>query len=252
MHPAKPLYQASEMLLTSRMRFPPRSLPRKSRREFVPGWPESCTHLKLACDSAFCARESFSVADCNDLLSSCVISSAGCRDDDSGSQGRGSMAKRVLIVGGVAGGATCAARVRRLSEDAEIIVFDRGPYVSFANCGLPYYVGNVIQDEKKLLLASAELFRTRFNIEVRTENEVLSIDREHREIEVKRLQTGEIYREAYEALVLSPGPPQYAHNCLASIFPESSSCAQFQTVARFAPGLTVTRSSVLSLWAAAL
>jgi len=115
------------------------------------------------------------------------------------------MAKRVLIVGGVAGGATCAARVRRLSEDAEIIVFDRGPYVSFANCGLPYYVGNVIQDEKKLLLASAELFRTRFNIEVRTENEVLSIDREHREIEVKRLQTGEIYREAYEALVLSPG-----------------------------------------------
>ena len=115
------------------------------------------------------------------------------------------MAKRVLVVGGVAGGATCASRLRRLAEDAEIVVFDRGPYVSFANCGLPYYVGNVIEDEKKLLLASAELFRARFNIEVRTENEVMSIDRERHEIEVKRLQTGEVYREKYDALVLSPG-----------------------------------------------
>jgi NADPH-dependent 2,4-dienoyl-CoA reductase/sulfur reductase-like enzyme/rhodanese-related sulfurtransferase len=95
--------------------------------------------------------------------------------------------------------------VRRLSEDSEIIIFDRGPYVSFANCGLPYYVGNVIEDQKKLLLASAELFRTRFNIEVRTQNEVLAIDRERREIEVKRLQTNEVYRESYDALVLSPG-----------------------------------------------
>jgi NADPH-dependent 2,4-dienoyl-CoA reductase/sulfur reductase-like enzyme/rhodanese-related sulfurtransferase len=115
------------------------------------------------------------------------------------------MVKRVLVVGGVAGGATCASRVRRLAEDAEIVVFDRGPYVSFANCGLPYYVGNVIEDEKKLLLASAELFHARFNIEVRTENEVLSIDRTRREIEVKRLQTGEVYHERYDALVLSPG-----------------------------------------------
>jgi NADPH-dependent 2,4-dienoyl-CoA reductase/sulfur reductase-like enzyme/rhodanese-related sulfurtransferase len=115
------------------------------------------------------------------------------------------MAKRVLIVGGVAGGASCAARLRRQAEDAEIVVFDRGPYVSFANCGLPYYVGNVIQDEKKLLVASAELFKTRFNIEVRTENDVMAIDRERREIEVKRLQTGEVYREKYDALVLSPG-----------------------------------------------
>ena len=115
------------------------------------------------------------------------------------------MAKRVLVVGGVAGGASCAARLRRQSEDAEIVIFDRGPYVSFANCGLPYYVGNVIQDEQKLLLASAELFLSRFNIDVRTENEVLSIDRERKEIEVKRLQTGEIYREPYDALVLSPG-----------------------------------------------
>ena len=115
------------------------------------------------------------------------------------------MAKRVLIVGGVAGGASCATRLRRQAEDAEIVVFDRGPYVSFANCGLPYYVGNVIQDEKKLLVASAELFKTRFNIEVRTENDVMAIDRERREIEVKRLHTGEVYREKYDALVLSPG-----------------------------------------------
>ncbi len=115
------------------------------------------------------------------------------------------MAKKVLIVGGVAGGASCAARVRRQAEDAEIVLLDRGPYVSFANCGLPYYVGDVIQDEKKLLVASAELFKTRFNIEVRTENEVRAIDREHREVEVKCLLTGKVYREKYDALVLSPG-----------------------------------------------
>ena len=75
--------------------------------------------------------------------------------------------KRVLIVGGVAGGASCAARLRRLDEQAEIVVFEKGPYPSFANCGLPYYVGDVISDEAKLLVATPDLFRTRFNIEVR-------------------------------------------------------------------------------------
>ena len=79
------------------------------------------------------------------------------------------MRKRVLIVGGVAGGASCAARLRRLDETAEIVLFDRGPHVSFANCGLPYFVGNVISDERKLLVASRELFRQRFNIDVRTD-----------------------------------------------------------------------------------
>jgi len=78
--------------------------------------------------------------------------------------------KRVVIVGGVAGGASCAARLRRLDEEAEIVILERGPYVSFANCGLPYYVGNVIQEESKLLLAWPSLFRERFNIEVRTRN----------------------------------------------------------------------------------
>lgn len=113
--------------------------------------------------------------------------------------------RRVLIVGGVAGGASCAARLRRLDETLEIVVFDRGPYVSFANCGLPYYVGNVIQDEAKLLVASPQLFAERFNIEVRTFHNVVEIDREAREITVENTQTGAVSREKYDILVLSPG-----------------------------------------------
>jgi NADPH-dependent 2,4-dienoyl-CoA reductase/sulfur reductase-like enzyme/rhodanese-related sulfurtransferase len=116
--------------------------------------------------------------------------------------------KRVLIVGGVAGGASCAARLRRLDEGAEIVLFDRGPHVSFANCGLPYFVGNVIADERKLLVASAELFRDRFNIEVRTRHDVLAIDHAARTIRVRDLDApaGPIERdERYDALVLSPG-----------------------------------------------
>ena len=80
------------------------------------------------------------------------------------------MSRRVLIVGGGAGGASAAARLRRLDESAHIVLFDRGPYVSFANCGLPYHVGNVIEEEGKLLLASSSLFRQRFNIDVQTEH----------------------------------------------------------------------------------
>ncbi|HIK56809.1 MAG TPA: FAD-dependent oxidoreductase [Synechococcales cyanobacterium M55_K2018_004] len=113
--------------------------------------------------------------------------------------------KRLLIVGGVAGGASCAARARRLSEAMEIIIFERGPYVSFANCGLPYYVGDVITDEQKLLVADADLFRQRFNIDVRLENEVVAINRASSEITVKNRRTGELYQEAYDALVLAPG-----------------------------------------------
>ena len=112
---------------------------------------------------------------------------------------------RILIVGGVAGGASCAARARRLSEKAEIVMFERGPYVSFANCGLPYYVGDVIADEKALLVATPQLFKERFHIEVRVGHEVQSIDREKREIEVRNCQTGEVRRERYDALVLAPG-----------------------------------------------
>ncbi|MGH8526655.1 MAG: NAD(P)/FAD-dependent oxidoreductase, partial [Gammaproteobacteria bacterium] len=113
--------------------------------------------------------------------------------------------RRVLIVGGVAGGASCAARLRRLDESVEIVMFDRGPYVSFANCGLPYYVGNVISDERKLLMASREMFRERFNIEVQTESEVTRIDRNARTITVRDVRTSNTRMERYDALVLSPG-----------------------------------------------
>jgi NADPH-dependent 2,4-dienoyl-CoA reductase/sulfur reductase-like enzyme/rhodanese-related sulfurtransferase len=112
---------------------------------------------------------------------------------------------RILVVGGVAGGASCAARARRMSEKAEIIIFERGSYVSFANCGLPYYVGDVITDEKDLLIATPELFRKRFNIEVRLRSEVRSVDKDKREIEVKNGETGKVYREEYDALVLATG-----------------------------------------------
>jgi NADPH-dependent 2,4-dienoyl-CoA reductase/sulfur reductase-like enzyme/rhodanese-related sulfurtransferase len=112
---------------------------------------------------------------------------------------------RILIVGGVAGGASCATRARRLSEKAEIIIFERGPYVSFANCGLPYYVGDIITEEENLIVATPSLFRERFNIEVRTQSNVIAIDRGKQEIEVEDLRTTAIYREKYDALVLAPG-----------------------------------------------
>ncbi len=114
-------------------------------------------------------------------------------------------AKRVVVVGGVAGGASCAARLRRLDEDAEIIILDRGYYVSFANCGLPYFVGDVIQQESKLLLASPDLFRDRFNIEVRLRNEAIGIDRESQHVIVREVDSEREYRQPYDALVLSPG-----------------------------------------------
>jgi len=115
------------------------------------------------------------------------------------------MSRRVLIVGGVAGGASCAARLRRLDEAAEIVIFDRGPFVSFANCGLPYFVGNVIADQRKLLVASSDLFRDRFNIAVHTRHEVTAIDRAARTIRVRDLEASAERDEAYDALVLSPG-----------------------------------------------
>jgi NADPH-dependent 2,4-dienoyl-CoA reductase/sulfur reductase-like enzyme/rhodanese-related sulfurtransferase len=113
--------------------------------------------------------------------------------------------KRILIVGGVAGGASCGARARRLSESAEILIFDRGDYVSFANCGLPYYVGEVIRKEEDLLVATPELFRERFNIEVRLRSEVIAIDRNRHTISVRDLRSGSVYEEVFDALVLAPG-----------------------------------------------
>jgi len=114
------------------------------------------------------------------------------------------MGKKVLIVGGVAGGASCAARLRRLDESAEIIMFERGEYISFANCGLPYHIGGTIKDRDELLLQTPESFNARFGVDVRINSEVVSIDRENKKVVVKG-KDGKEYMEAYDVLVLSPG-----------------------------------------------
>ena len=113
--------------------------------------------------------------------------------------------KTVVIVGGVAGGASCATRLRRQSEHMRIIMVERGKYVSFANCGLPYYVGGVIEEQDKLLVADAPLFKDRFNVDVRIEEEVVSIDRESKSVKIRRLSDNAIYDEPYDCLVLSTG-----------------------------------------------
>jgi NADPH-dependent 2,4-dienoyl-CoA reductase/sulfur reductase-like enzyme/rhodanese-related sulfurtransferase len=113
--------------------------------------------------------------------------------------------KRVLIVGGVAGGAACAARLRRLDEKAEIFVFEQGPDVSFANCGLPYYLGGVIHERQQLLVATPEQFRDWLNVEIRVHQEVRKIHRAERTIEVHNVESGVQSTERYDALVLSPG-----------------------------------------------
>lgn len=115
------------------------------------------------------------------------------------------MPKKVLIVGGVAGGASCAARLRRNDEKAEIIIFERGEYISFANCGLPYYIGGAIKDRDDLILWEPTDMKSRFNIEVRTFNEVIAISKDKKTITVKNLNTNEEYIESYDKLVLSPG-----------------------------------------------
>lgn len=112
---------------------------------------------------------------------------------------------KLLIVGGVAGGASAAARARRLSEDAEIVVFERGPDVSFANCGLPYYVGGEIAARDKLLVTTPERLRTRFNLDVRTRTSVEAIDRAAKKVRVRDLHSGREYDEAYDKLILAPG-----------------------------------------------
>lgn len=115
------------------------------------------------------------------------------------------MKKKILIVGGVAGGASAAARLRRLSEEDEIIMFEKGPHVSFSNCALPYHLSGIIDEADKLVLMSPEKFKAQYNIEARVNSEVISIDRKNKELEIKNTQTGEIYRENYDKLILSPG-----------------------------------------------
>jgi CoA-disulfide reductase len=115
------------------------------------------------------------------------------------------MANKIIIVGGVAGGATTAARLRRLDEEAEIIMFEKGEYISFANCGLPYYIGGTISERDKLLVQTVEGMSKKFHLDIRNLSEVTKINREQKTVEVKNLSNGEIYVETYDKLVLSPG-----------------------------------------------
>lgn len=112
---------------------------------------------------------------------------------------------KIVIIGGVAGGASAAARARRLSEDAEIIMFERGPFVSFANCGLPYHIGGDIKERSKLLLQTPESFLARFNVDVRVMSEITAIDPVNKTVTVKDLGRGDSYTESYDKLLLSPG-----------------------------------------------
>jgi NADPH-dependent 2,4-dienoyl-CoA reductase/sulfur reductase-like enzyme len=112
---------------------------------------------------------------------------------------------KVIIVGGVAGGASCAARLRRLDEKAEILMVERGPYVSYANCGLPYYVGGAIEQESSLLVATEEMFCAVFNVDCRTRCEVVGISAKQKTVELKNHATGEVTTEKYDKLVRSPG-----------------------------------------------
>ena len=114
---------------------------------------------------------------------------------------------KVIIVGGVAGGASCAARLRRLDEQAEILMVERGPYVSFANCGLPYHVGNVIEHESDLLVANERVFREQFAVDCRTRCEAIGVSPADKTVQLKDLATGEVTTESYDKLVLSPGAP---------------------------------------------
>jgi NADPH-dependent 2,4-dienoyl-CoA reductase/sulfur reductase-like enzyme/rhodanese-related sulfurtransferase len=113
--------------------------------------------------------------------------------------------KKIVIVGGVAGGASCAARLRRLDEKAEILMVERGPFVSYANCGLPYHVGGVIEQESSLLVFTAQMFRAMFAIDARTNTEAISISPKKKTVDLRNVTTGEVTTEKYDKLVLSPG-----------------------------------------------
>jgi NADPH-dependent 2,4-dienoyl-CoA reductase/sulfur reductase-like enzyme/rhodanese-related sulfurtransferase len=115
------------------------------------------------------------------------------------------MTIKVLIIGGAAGGASAAARLRRLNERAEIVLFEKGEYISFANCGLPYYIGGEIAEKSKLTLQTPQSFRSRFNVDVRVQQEVIAVDRSAKNVTVKIVPSGETYTEPYDKLILSPG-----------------------------------------------
>jgi len=115
------------------------------------------------------------------------------------------MGKKIVVVGGVAGGATAAARLRRLDESSQIVLFERREHISFANCGLPYYIGETIQKREKLLVQTVDGMSKKFNLDIRNVSEVTKINRDTKTVSVKNLKTGEEYEESYDVLVLSPG-----------------------------------------------
>lgn len=112
---------------------------------------------------------------------------------------------KVVIIGGVAGGATAAARIRRLQENAEIVVFEKSGFISYANCGLPYYIGGVIEDKEDLTLQTPESFYNRFRVDMRVHHEVISINKENKTVMVKNLESGEVFEESYDKLLISTG-----------------------------------------------
>jgi NADPH-dependent 2,4-dienoyl-CoA reductase/sulfur reductase-like enzyme len=115
------------------------------------------------------------------------------------------MNKKIIIVGGVAGGASTAARLRRLDENVDIIMVEKGEYISFANCGLPYYIGETIDERGKLIVQTVEEMSSKFNLDIRNLNEVISIDKENKKVKINNYRTNEEYEETYDILVLSPG-----------------------------------------------
>lgn len=115
------------------------------------------------------------------------------------------MGNKIIIVGGVAGGASAAARLRRLDESSSIILVERGEYISFANCGLPYYIGETIKERSKLLVQTVPGLSSRYQLDIRNLSEVTSIQRQEKQVTIKNLRTGDIYTESYDYLILSPG-----------------------------------------------
>ena len=113
--------------------------------------------------------------------------------------------RKVLIIGGVAAGAGCAARLRRLDEKAQIVMIERGEYISYANCGLPYHVGDVIKSRSALLVTPEEVMRKRFHVDVRTRSEAIEIDREQKKVRICDLRTGKEYEEPYDKLLIATG-----------------------------------------------
>ena len=111
---------------------------------------------------------------------------------------------KIIIIGGVAGGATTAARIRRVDETAEIVLLEKGKYISYANCGLPYYIGGVIEEQDKLFVQTPEAFSTRFRVDVRTENEAIFIDRKRKTVTIRQ-SSEDTYEESYDKLVISTG-----------------------------------------------